>query len=777
LFHTPNERVLGLFPVLHYAKILLFIGFIIIYSNWFGSLVIKIFKNKFLRKYLFFLAPFIPGITLVVLAILISIRTKDIGILLFTVISVVIMNVLLFDKRRIGKFQFSWLLGIIPLIIILLFLSGEHIDYGRKIHRLTYTIANPQSDFYKNSVEADRQTFAFQYQALQSVITDPLGVKNVNIQQDKKSVSHTDYAIMWSTLNGGVILLGLLLIGMGFLLNSLLLLIKRLSLVDSSADTSVLFLDAFLAFTLLMLLLQMVIPFSSNLMLPFAFLTGVPFPFVGLSIGDAAFLFFILILLQKTLTQKNSENNNINIIAESKAFSFKWTRIILVGLMAWVTLGIIRFKIQNSDSSSWDKNTINPIVENIKYHSFKNNDELLEVMNNVFKDKDMQELDAKDKYAGAYFNCLYYKNNPKKLLGESPRFSLDQNLIKNKLSLDSLFSKKTKIISGNKWNEKSVYKKSVFINGKEETTVTSPYYSNLDLENINLDLDVSALINKELEKFILIDLKRYNNLKASVLIMRNDNNTILVNSAYPFSFKHPETDINFFPGSIKKVLLADYVYENYPEKLKEKIFPLNESKSIKGNALDWIALSNNFATTFVWDSLVNQKEFESFLLREYDLPFISVNYLNGYANKNWDRDSNSIYRTYIGGECRYTPLQISEWFQKLANKSLKNNTLKVFLNQPLTHPGGTAKVVANALKKEGLNPVDFIVKTGTLEEKDANGVKRNISTGFVIANNKFTVTVLIDGVQPNNEEHKSSKDLFVKLLPIINTYMNSLRKN
>lgn len=715
---------------------------------------------------------FLPGVILIVLSFGISLLTDDVGISLFTVISVIIMEVLIFNKKRVGKFKFSWLLGLIPFLMLILFFSGKYFDFGQKSHRLTYTLTNPQSDFYKYSVETDRETFAFQYQTLQTVISNPLGVKNINIQRDKKSVSHTDYAVMWSTLDNGVIFIGLLLIGMGFLLNSLLLIIKRLTIVDNSADTSVLFLFGFLAFALIMFILQTVIPLSSNLMLPFAFLTGVPFPFLGISLGDAVFIFVLLILLQKTVTQISSENKNISIISESKIFSNKWTKIILSFLVAWIAFGVIRFKIPNSDSSSWDKNIENPIVENIKYRSFKDNDELLEVMDSVFAGKDMEDLDAKDKYSGAYFNCLYYKNDPKKLLGESARFFIDQDKVKSKISLDSLFSKKAIIISGDKWNDKPVYKTTYFLNGKQEVETSSRFYSNLDLENPSLDLDVSALVNKKIENHILVSLKDYKNLKASVLVMRNSDNTIVVNSAYPFSTKHPETDLNFYPGSIKKVLLAYFVYENYSGKLNEKIFPLNESKSAKGTALDWIGRSNNYATTYVWDSLVTQKKFEFFLLKEFNLPFISVNYLNGYANKNWRRDSTSIFRTYIGGEVRYTSKQVNEWFQKLAKKSFENNDdLKELLNQPLTHSNGTAEVVANALKKEGLNLSDFIAKTGTLEEKDANGVIRNISTGFAIANAKYTIVVMIDGSQPNNDENKSSKDLFVKLLPYLIDYL------
>lgn len=88
------------------------------------------------------------------------------------------------------------------------------------------------------------------------------------------------------------------------------------------------------------------------------------------------------------------------------------------------------------------------------------------------------------------------------------------------------------------------------------------------------------------------------------------------------------------------------------------------------------------------------------------------------------------------------------------------------LNSPLNLSGATAVEVANGLKEHEFESKVFICKTGTLDERDLN-----LCIAFGISNKNFTITVLIDGIQLENEDKKSAKYLFIKLIPEIFEYL------
>ena len=61
----------------------------------------------------------------------------------------------------------------------------------------------------------------------------------------------------------------------------------------------------------------------------------------------------------------------------------------------------------------------------------------------------------------------------------------------------------------------------------------------------------------------------------------------------------------------------------------------------------------------------------------------------------------------------------------------------------------------------------FICKTGTAEKVD--GIS-NSSSSFIIANDKYTVGIMLKGTIPHNKEKLAAKDLFIKLVPVLKKY-------
>jgi hypothetical protein len=82
---------------------------------------------------------------------------------------------------------------------------------------------------------------------------------------------------------------------------------------------------------------------------------------------------------------------------------------------------------------------------------------------------------------------------------------------------------------------------------------------------------------------------------------------------------------------------------------------------------------------------------------------------------------------------------------------------------------GTAKRVKTALEANGCDINLLICKTGTLAKKKG----KNITTSYVIANKSYTISVLIDGIQPENAKRCSAKDLFIQIIPDLKNYLNS----
>jgi cell division protein FtsI/penicillin-binding protein 2 len=90
--------------------------------------------------------------------------------------------------------------------------------------------------------------------------------------------------------------------------------------------------------------------------------------------------------------------------------------------------------------------------------------------------------------------------------------------------------------------------------------------------------------------------------------------------------------------------------------------------------------------------------------------------------------------------------------------------LKSSLNSVLT---GTANSVGTTLRQNNIDPNPFICKTGTAEKGNRSG---NASSSFVIANDNFTIGLMLSGTIPQNREKLSAKDLFNNLIPLLTKY-------
>jgi hypothetical protein len=80
---------------------------------------------------------------------------------------------------------------------------------------------------------------------------------------------------------------------------------------------------------------------------------------------------------------------------------------------------------------------------------------------------------------------------------------------------------------------------------------------------------------------------------------------------------------------------------------------------------------------------------------------------------------------------------------------------------------GTARRVGIALAENGIDTTQFMCKTGTSEKSDRTG---NSSSSFIVANEQFTIGIMLKGNLPHNEEKVAAKDLFNEIIPLLVKY-------
>jgi hypothetical protein len=482
-------------------------------------------------------------------------------------------------------------------------------------------------------------------------------------------------------------------------------------------------------------------PLLSNSLSPFAFLTGIPFPGVSISIGDAAFLFILLTILSSFKVNPKFKVGN-HVSNEANLFSFYLTKKIFKIIGVLLLLKIVLLYFQSEETAfKYPKKSKTVLPANpkgwVKYAA------------TTFKDKDITNLNKEDKKLLNQIKCRYYSGQNSKLMKDSDYFYLNTALLEQKLSPSFKFIRTKKMISSAVWNQQfdTVYQSHKFVNNKKVLYTNSKYFDAIDLTQKSLNKDLTALINRQIEAFV----GQHKNLEVKVLVSNNKTGKLVVDSNYPLSNTHKNP--SFYPASSKKIVLT-YHYANK----QEPVILYDNNKTITPEK--WIATSNNAASIYYFSTIKDLDKFESFLHENFNLPYTSNSYQNGY-NTDYSRAPEIVV---LGGKIKYTSYQIDDWIRACAKNAFldNNNKLRVLLNSPLLNKygRGTALKTGETLKKQGFKPHNFICKTGTQES--TNGLN-NLGSSFVIANKNYSFTVLINGYKKG----KHAKDLFNQLVPVL----------
>lgn len=765
-FCNNSERILGA-PALHFQKLIIIVAYIIFSSNSWGVIrsKIDILFNKYASTKLSYFIPLkldSKNVLILTLSGLLSIASQDFGAILYVFFAILIIE---FLRNKIP-------LKSIFLLILIVFVASSffvlcNFEY-EKLYRIMYWISSPDNQLYENFNEADRQTMTYLYHGLKNTFfTNPFGLQqDLVIPNVCKSVSFSDYAFFWSFMLNGFFFLSLFIIICSLLtFHFIFLLFLSINKIQINTSTSIeIFASKFGAaytFWFAITCVSFVYPVITNLALPFAMLTGQSLPFISVGIWDMLVINGLVIVLEKNFKSlKFTTNDTSNSVSIATAFNkiTKQTVWLFLALLTLITIKGIQIYFQK------DVVEITRNAESEQYnYNLKDKTQIISLINN----DSLDEKSSENRKKIAAFQYGFYKGKPEPKL-YTPNFKMSSIDFSKKTSLSSFFTFDTTEISGSKAPFGKVYSKKYFINGKEKYQVSNEYYFNsINYDSLNNDLN--AEITKKLEKHI----KSMNRaIEGTVIIRDNKTGKNIVVATNLNKNKNRELAIEhtpYFIGSVKKPILLIATLKIDDEYMN---FKVNDSTMTQ-----WIAhSSNNYTQTLLADVLKNNAyKFNYTLLSEFELPFYSIT-TSSYSDYPKDNlfDSlenpklNDIRSIGIGGNVKYSPMQVVGWYQHISNVTFgKDNTyLQKVLNAPLQI--GTAKIVASKLNENGIDAKHFIAKTGTFQK--GKNSSSNLSSSFVISNKDFTILVTLNGEQQANNEHKSAKYFFNKIIPLLLQY-------
>lgn len=766
-FKSENECLYTI-PVLHVTKFLILLAIFIfnVYNNIFR-------RRLYVIKYMIIFS----------FVILWSLITDDLGSIIFVSLSFLLILLL---KNSLSSFQIIKSGGIALIIMIILFNIFPERLTENKAYRLVAPYVLPDSEKLINANETDRETYAQLWYNLKNVITGAAPMfNNLHISPNMRSTMFSDYAVHWSFIFGSYYFFTIFLIVIFQLINEYIkLLITCLFEFKISDETSFnlsKFSESeFIRFFIAITIIQTIYPVLSNmLILP---ITGQSIPAFCVSIWEIIFITVLVIVLENIYTNNKkyiSDNNKMtsmqygNIIDKSKYVILS----ICVGCLVLMLLKFTSICI-STDVMSWKKGQLN--TNNFPAINKSNKEAIIESAIHVFNNIKNEEEIAKNKNILRELAYLHFSGKSRdEITVESTHYYLSKSRVNNALRVNTFINKNYELISGSKEPFGKVYKFTQYVNNNLKIGYTNQYYNCIANYNSNEWNDLTAECNLFLERHIN-ELGIPNNI-GSITVINNQNGQIIVNSSYPFNTIKNSNEINYKIGSVKKLIVAYAALKLIPDVKDRKI----NNRTFK-EFIQWS--DNKWATTILTELLTFHLEnFTKLLKDDFDMSLCSAitdGYLDHPFNTNDLKDTAYIKRMAIGHEKTYNFLTVMQWYVRFVNynkmiiryadkksnpatlslKDEDNDLLKECFN---TVFNGTAIKVKKVLSKENINTALFICKTGTAQLENKQG---NYSSTFIIADNQYTIGIMISGLLPPSNENLMAKDLFIKLVPALKKY-------
>jgi len=772
-FATVNESLFGIIPILHCQKTLILLIFVATQNHFFNSSG---------RRYFFRI------VIIILYSLLISFLTSDMGSLLYTSLAIVLVELI---RKSIGlKHVFAFLTVTVLGTFLVFKISPETFSKDRKTYRIIAPYVSPESDKLEMASQPDRESYSCLMLNLKNIAGSAApGFNDLIIPGNMRTTMHSDFAFHWALTFGGWLFFFIFLTIVFLLLSKLLLLLYcSIRVCKVHHDTAFIFPKSksseLVRFLLGFTIIGFTYPILSNLLLiP---LTGQSIPVLSISNVEVLFLIVLIVSLENTF-------NNPNHFVKTKTEytygdlrkSIYWGLSIIFTLFASALfLKFFGFYFA-PETLNWRKHISDERIQlegQIPKSSEKQS--LVDFAKVVIGGDDITAVNKSKKNILKNLASLYYSDQPyTETIHEATTFSNSTIKMRSQMSVDSFFSEKKKLISGTLEPYGKVYTMIQRVNNRVQNNVSNKFYNCIPFDATSINPDLTAVCNDSLRKH-LSKINIPDNI-GSIVVIDNRNGGILVNSSFPFDAVVNSNEVYYYVGSLKKTLLA-YCALAIDENYKLKQYGGKSFQYFIKNSDDY------FAASLLKDILTNHQEsFDKILREDFNLPLYSNtddSYLDIMPSKNdfikpLDRN-NTIYRQAIGQQRPYKFVDAIQWYARIASMTKLtvsySNDLKhyhdlsislseyVYLKQALNSVlYGTARNVGACLRQHNIETDNFICKTGTSEKADRSG---NASSSFIIANDRYTIGVMLKGTIPQNTEQLAAKDLFNKLIPLLTKY-------
>jgi len=779
---TQNEMFLGFVPVLHVVRIAILLLLMVTRK--------EIFLSNYSKRSLF------RFIIVLGYSMIASLITGDSGTFVYSFAALLLVEL-------IGK-QISLRLALLAVLAAVLLIgfawntSPEQFSKERKLVRLIAPYTSPSSESMQSSNDQDRETNASYRLISNNFIANPTSnISDLVIPRENRSTCFSDYAFFWSMIYGGWLFIALVLSTLTLLIYHLFfLLFLSIRVCRVNGELSYHFpmspASDLIRFLLALTIIGLIYPIGSNLMLiP---LTGQSMPLISISNSEIVFLIAMLPLLENIFNDPSHYRKDtvVQYSHTDVRKSIKWgITFLLVFLVAGTTLKAFDIK-KSGDWYNWQSNNKSE-VSRCKLHLPTSDQkmELIKTATEILDDDLITAVSSNKKPILRNLASLYYTGLPYEWSAKNSSFvKLDGRRLKRRMSADSLLQERKIKLSGNNRPFGNVYGFNMFINGSEKWGVTHKYYRSVPENSNFFYADLTAEINDLLEQHLL-EIGHSSN-QTTYLIADNQTGELFCFGSWSTPvYSEFVYDHHYFPGSVKKVILAYtalVVNENYANK-----------KFGNCTFKDFLRFSDDYyAASLLKDLLANhRKSFAKVLKNDFDLPLLSQTedgYLDSTLPSKKDfktplDQKNVLYRLAIGQQRPYRFLQVMEWFTRVT--SGKKLNLGLFNNNGFANPMsisensaailncalnsvlfGTGAVVSESLEHYKIDQSKITCKTGTAEFSGKNNseVTGNRSSSFLLSNERYTIGIMIDGFVPNNNSGLAAKDLFCKSLPILLKY-------
>ncbi|MDZ4846646.1 MAG: hypothetical protein SH857_13985 [Chitinophagales bacterium] len=772
-FATVNESLLGIIPILHCQKALILLLFFATQNSFF---------NSSQRRYFFRIA------FILFYSLGISFITADTGSFIYAGLAIVLVELI---RKTIGlKHVFASLTAIALVTFLMFKIAPETFSKDRKTYRIVAPYVSPESDKLEMANQADRESYSSLILNLKNIEgSDAPEFNDLIIPGNMRSTMHSDFAFHWSLTFGGWVFFFLFLTIVFLLLSKLLLLLYcSIRVCRVQQDTGFIFPTSrsaeLVRFLLAFTIIGFTYPIASNLLLiP---LTGQSIPVLSISNVEVIFLIVLIVSLENIFNKPNHF-----VTAKTKygygdlRKSIYWgLSIIFVLFGSALILKFMSFYFA-PETLNWKKHISDERIQLEGQIPDRNDKQaLVDFAKTVIGSDDLTAVHKSKKPLLKNLASLYYSYKPyTETIHESATFYNSTEKMRSQMSVDSFFSEKRKLISGTFEPYGKVYSMAQKVNNHLQNNVSHPLYNCIPLGSASINADLTAECNDELQRHLL-EINIAENI-GSIVIIDNRTGGIVANSTFPFDREVNSNEVYYFVGSLKKTLLA-YCALTIDENYKLKQYGDKTFEEFIKNSDDF------FAASLLKDLLTNhQDEFDKVLQDDFGIPLFSLtddSYLDIMPTphdflKPLDRN-NTIYRQAIGQQRPYKFIDATQWYARIASMTKltlnysdepkrygdlsislsEYDYLKQTLNSVLT---GTATNVGASLHQYGIKMSNFICKTGTSEKADRSG---NASSSFIIANDRYTIGIMLKGTIPQNNERLAAKDLFNKLIPLLTKY-------